>query len=124
MADVIDAVKRLERAGSEHSRATEKLCEAAAKLAEHVNVIWPREAEAYQSRGVQISQGTITVDYWTTDGDVFTERLHPHGVNSRGAAMRLAELVADGLLTELADWIEQQVEDAEAAATTLETATQ
>ena len=141
MAEIIDSLKRLERAGSEHSRATEKLHEAVRVVARLVEEIVPDGMElprGYQVRAVSSNVGTETfLTRWGYAGEDYDEPgdayvdgtggyLHgdfscPIPAQSRGVSLAFAHDVATGWLTELAEWLEKRAaEDAEATATLIQ----
>lgn len=97
---VINALKRLERAGSEESRATEKLKNAAEIVAAMIEQRL-EGAEVYPRGSQHLNwDGSDTI---------------PHDRNS---SLRLARAIATGWLDELATWLEQRsTESAEATAT-------
>jgi hypothetical protein len=122
--NIINSLKRLERAGSEQSRTTEKLIEAARALSEHVVEHLPND--------VQLGANVY--------GDEMVERLLPRNIaidrqcqlaywdhmigryvavdSSREKALRFAHDIATGWLDELAEWLEKRAaEDATATAT-------
>jgi hypothetical protein len=84
--NTIDALKRLERAGSENSRTTEKLKEAAGLTLDCLNELGI-PADKLLPRGYTLN----TLDECTRTG-----------------AMRVASLVATGWLDELALWMEKE----------------
>ena len=116
---VINAVKRLERAGSESSKATKKLVEAAGVLGD-----WVANLKGVPGGGEALPRG-----YWVEAigssyklcrpsrhydkciyGDKWTEREE---------ALWLAEDVARGWLDELAAWLEKRTAEAKNAETVL-----
>ncbi len=126
MADVISALKRLERAGSEDSRQTEKLCRAADTLADHITATLSSiEAEiTHPDVGVDLPRGwvfalatrrLVAPRYQEERGDtaVGSEEANRYG------AMQLAEAVATGWLDELAAWLETRTAEASQAETAL-----
>lgn len=127
---IINAVKRLERAGSENSKATQKLFEAALDVAYliektvPVNVQLPRGYKVirrYSNSGSELF--LINSDGEYIDG---TGR-YLHGdfncwipEQKREAILDFAADIADGLLDEIAEFIEQQARKANEAAELLE----
>lgn len=113
---VINALKRLDRAGSEHSKTTQKLIEAADRLAEHIeaalgDVVGPEAAEL--PRYYFIGRDALRL------GDAYAEKYWlRHGYMTRQFALHFAHDIATGWLDELAEWVEKQDEgNAEAVAT-------
>ncbi len=132
-SSVISALKRLERAGSENSRATEKLIEAAGIVAEQIIAATPEPElqlprgyhveplRVGERRGLFLSCGTQLVSsgvgyYPNPTGGfyIFIER------TSREAALHFAADIASGLLDEIAAFLEQRAAEAASAAGTLE----
>lgn len=125
---VVDALKRLERAGSEQSRLTEKLLDAAHILSQHVVEHLPHDvqlgANVYGAEMVECPlPRNIAIDrqwqlaYW----DHMIGRYLAVDYN-REIALRFAADIADGWLDELAEWLEQRAAEDEAAAETIEQA--
>ncbi len=119
MASVIDALKRLERAGDEHSRTTEKLVAAARTLAEHIagqcgfdhgdfrGVLLeelPRNYVIYHdATGIGPASWDYDADRWL-------------GVwANRQTALEFAGAIATGWLDELAEWLDQRAAEDQAA---------
>lgn len=98
MPDVIDSLKRLERVGSENSKTTQKLLEAAAELsraiaeqfadAESEQVELPDGTPAYRVSGRELYMVVPGINRWQSVS------------SSRAAALKFAEDIADGLLDE------------------------
>jgi len=141
---IINAVKRLERAGSEHSRATQKLYEAAREVASLI--------EAQVPAGVKLPRGyyvkeicsnvgcadflciKIPLEYAGTQH--YEETRYIDGIGrylhgdfhcwvpgqDRATVLKFAEDIADGLLDEIAEWLEARAAKAEQAAEVLENA--
>jgi len=144
---IINAVKRLERAGSEHSRATQKLFAAAAKVAAFIEERVPV--------GVDLPRGYYTREVTTNSGSArflcrdipipvegddeneahvayvtrYVDGLggHVHGDfrtyvpdQDRETVLRFAEDIAGGLLDEIAAWLESRAVEAEKAASSME----
>jgi hypothetical protein len=133
MATIIDSLKRLERAGSENSRATQKLREAAMDLAatieqmavqgDFVNVPLPRDYiveggnQTYlmsRSQGVDDYAG-YPIRYAFYCGE---RRERP----TRAAILEFSADIASGWLDELAEFIESRQAQSDAAAEVLEAA--
>ncbi len=131
MASIIDSLKRLERAGSEHSRATEKLHTAARDVARlvkelvPVGVILPR---GYEVRRIHSNVGSdlflVAGGYWVDGcgGYLHGDFRCPIPPQTREASLRFAEDIATGWLDELAEWLEQRAAEDEAATATLQAA--
>jgi hypothetical protein len=138
--NVITALKRLERAGSEDSRTTEKLRQAARLLSEHVvsqltdNVIGecrlrrePDHDEPAPDR--ELPRGYALMKRYKADGSnylVLANWREPAGWvpvdHDRQSALAFARDVANGWLDELAGWLEARAAEAASAAQTLEQA--
>ena len=130
MASVIDALKRLERAGSEESGATGKLKDAARELGEYVVGLLDEEVRDEVSAHdgitalprdyrVQEGYGDIGVaDFHLVRWDYATQRYIPVHA-SRFAALAFAEDVATGWLDELGEWLAARKAYAEEGAATL-----
>lgn len=127
---IIDAVKRLERSGQEHSKTTEKLREAAREVAGLIIRIVPE--------GETLPRGYLVVDT-ERDGLLLVQGVDNSGcpvyINGRGYSGGLgytpdfslepsrddvlifARAIANGLIEEIAEWLEQRnAENAEASA--------
>ena len=127
---VINALKRLERAGSEDSKATQKLCEAAAEVAEviiknvPVGVPLPRSYEVVK-RHSNISYELFLIN---SDGEYIDGiGRYLHGdlqcwipEQKRNVVLNFAQDIATGLLDEIADFIEQEAMKSNKATETLE----
>ena len=121
---VINALKRLERAGSEHSRTTQKLIEAADRLAEEIApMLWDiglphrgvRGKDTQLPRRYIIGGDTRELAYLRDYHD--TRHYLGHGKADRTTALHFAHDIATGWLGELAEWVEKQGEgNAEATA--------
>ena len=107
-SSVINALKRLERAGSEHSKTTEKLVEAARIVAEQLVALLPDGVTLREFRG----------DYERTDDDRLLVQVELGswarltGVSTvtsyqRRAALKFAEDLAGGLLDQVASYLEK-----------------
>lgn len=120
MSDVINALKRLERAGSEDSVATRKLCEAAETLAARVVELLPPVPFAgvlelpsdWQSDGYRLRWTDYDKTYDVGSG----------AAPDRQAALQFAVAIADGWLDQLAAWLESRTADSDAAAARLRAA--
>lgn len=135
--DIQAAITKLERAGSEHSRANRRLREAATalsiKLEESgvpIGVKLPRGYKFIERRS-NIGSDVFLVD---EDGDfVDTSRAggyYLHGDfnawipgSSREAVLSFARAIADGWLDELNEWMEERTQAANKAAETIEAST-
>lgn len=137
MSTLIDSVKRLERAGSANSKATDKLREAASNLAEWIADRVPTSVEL--PRGYMVSRLRSGVgsrlfletpgkpgEYGTSYSEYlngFGGCLHgdftcPTPKPSREAVLQFAKDVSEGLLDEITEWLEKRAkEDAEATET-------
>ncbi len=123
MTNVIDALKRLERHGAEHSKTTQKLKEAAAALAEHVASSLPRPVPPRTCLA-------LPRDYWLdAAGLVWQGRPGlPSSACLRGdsldrnTALQFARDIAEGWLDEVAEWLSARTQADEAAAAELERA--
>lgn len=144
MASLMDQLKRLERAGAEHSRANEKLRSAAHDVAQHIAehldsvaavacqrrhnyVLSAQQVEVALPRGYAVddtSRGPILVTY---NGDSeYGEVLNRHPASAvlptQAAALQFARDLADGWLAEAAAAVETLAAEAAAAAAQIETA--
>lgn len=130
--NIINALKRLERAGSEHSKSTQKLCDAAVVVADMVADLVPISREAYPSlvmlpRGYSV--GLAGCDrraeqflYSPLDTDGIRTAFNSYRADdngmvrcygiSRKSALAFARDVADGWLDELGDWLQEQASQA------------
>jgi hypothetical protein len=136
--DVINAVKRLERAGDENSKATAKLHEAARNVAAliinrvPVGVQLPRgyrvkkvksnvgSAEFLTLRGEQGEYGEYDY-YWIdgTGGYLHRDFNAAIPAQTRAGSLRFAKDIAEGLLNEIAEFLEQRKAESESAAAAL-----
>lgn len=113
MTNIIDSLKRLERAGGENSRQTEKLVAAATQLARHLLEILPtgelpRGYKVYERAGkrhLEVSYANCFV--WLDDGYL-----------NRQQALDFARDIAGGWIGEVGEQL-----DAEGAVTTAALAT-
>lgn len=123
--DIINAVKRLERAGSESSRTTEKLFEAATKVAEiiekqvPVGVILPRGYKVVRVKSNVSSEIFLAVvDSWNCEcvtGYIDGIGRYLHGDFScwipeqkRDIILQFAKDIANGLLDDIAEFLENR----------------
>jgi len=147
MSDLINAVKRLGRVGGEHSRATEKLHEAARTVAAVIKEQVPRHVmlpRGYCNYGLEHwsgydGHGQLLVKYspkregekpqiqfWIDSGSDWTEQTEEYQVRfnilpqSRKGSLEFAKDVAEGLLDEIAVFLETRAQEAERAASVLE----
>lgn len=141
--DVINALKRLQRAGSETSQSTEKLHEAVRVLASHITRLVPDGVElprGYRAMVVASNVGGETFltlpsedrDEWTGErGVVYVDGLGGplHGdfrceipAQTRKTSLAFAADVADGWLDELAAWLEARGAEDKAATERLQKA--
>jgi hypothetical protein len=129
---VINALKRLERAGSENSRATQKLHEAADKVAQAIINAVPRHLHgSWLPRDYRIVKITANIgearylvkkgdtddwgnrhDYWIdgSGGYLFGDFNCPVPEQTREGSLLFAKDIADGLL----DMISQHIEESQA----------
>jgi hypothetical protein len=142
MSDIINAVARLERAGSENSRVTNKLHAAASTVADWiegqvpVNVLLPR---GYRVKRVKSNVGYT--DFLVRESKETNEYGEPvllwidgtgvylHGdfhaaipSQTRHGSLLFANDVASGLLDEIAAWMEKLAAECDSAAKVLENA--
>ena len=127
MTNIFNDLKRLERIGSENSRATQKLHESAARIAAIIvqqcpeDVILPgyyqcvpvrtEQSEYYRVRLVRAGNviGAETEDtYRDADGNEYRGR-------SRDASLQFAAYVASGLIDEISEWLEKRKAETEKA---------
>lgn len=135
---VVDALKRLERAGSENSRSTEKLREAARVVAGQVtlaviagdneNVMLPRlyqvivnDNNQYVLFKMRPATDEDRWDEYCTDEYKRVETVEYHFA-PRAAVLNFAADIADGLLDEIAAFLEERSQANEQAAQVLEAA--
>jgi hypothetical protein len=137
---IINSLKRLERAGSENSRTTQKLKEATYKVADEIAL---RVAKAGSSDGQSylysdLYDELLPRDYFVTssNGSSFRPELcyckdrrkfavvrySKRGEPSREQIQGFAKDIATGLLDEIATFLEQRAQENEQAATTLNNA--
>lgn len=126
MTNVIDALKRLERAGAEDSRATQRLVEAAGVLGRHIAAHLPPETAPQVNEYDHLLyplprsfavRGESLVRFWDRDPD------YDRPVDAdRETALFFAREVATGWLDELAEWLEARTAEADESAATLDAA--
>lgn len=138
MSNVIDALKRLERAGDENSRSTEKLIAAAITLADAIEskcpayVELPRGYEVVrlgtQDSGYSRYLAKMCTPHHEVGNAVFgvasneTDGYDYFAPASRIDALTLAKDIAEGWLVELAEFLEARAKENEAAARKIESA--
>jgi hypothetical protein len=139
--DIINAVKRLERAGDENSKATKKLHQAAATIAEliektvPVGIKLPRGYKVIRVRsniGSDVFLGHDFRDNMYTDWpetwiDGIGRYLHNDfncniPAQTRAGSLKFAKDIAEGLLDEIAEFLEQRKAEADQATIVLEQA--
>lgn len=108
---VIDSLKRLERAGSEHSETNIKLRQAAKDLAIHLAKIMPEEIEPIDALWCQVGRHDVVV----FSGNDHADYLLSYELPDLYGAREFARAVADGLLGLVADELERQVTEDRAA---------
>ncbi len=126
---VVSVLLRLERAGDEHSKTTERLCDAAWLVADlirqqwrgHVSPLAGEDCTCQTRTGISADGRGVTIWSSSDRGVVIAPDGHP-GRPCRWAAIRLAEAVADGWLDELAAWVEARAAEDVAATAVLEAA--
>lgn len=114
MSNVIDALKRLERWGSEDSKATQKLRDAASSLAAHISTLVPSDTELPRGYSARQYGNAASLYLWEPDDNDWASVAH-----TRDNALDFAEDIATGLLDELAAWLEQRTGESDGAAATL-----
>ena len=136
---IIDSLKRLERAGQGHSKATQKLHAAAADLAYQIEQIVPEGIEMPRGYTVRYVQTGVGGEYFLTravfeDGEWKEQYIdgfggYLHGdfscwipAQTRETSLAFASDVATGWLDELAVWLESRSAEAEKAEAVLRAA--
>ena len=136
---IINAVKRLERAGSENSRATKKLFDAARKVAELIEDQVPAGVKlprGYYVKRISSNIGSAEFLCCEVVGEYGPENRYVDGIDGylhgdfhcwlpgqdRDTVLKFAEDVATGLLGEIAEWLEARAAKAAEAAGVLENA--
>ncbi len=127
MADVIDSLKRLERVGSENSKTTQKLIDAASALEDLVLAQFPHQPNVAFERGGSIRGMNGVKPPYRLEYLIFNRRLinrwNQEPVSQdRASAMRFAEDIADGLLDVIESVLVKNQKEAAPAARTLEDA--
>ena len=122
---IISAVKRLERAGSENSRATQKLFEAAREVACFIEKQVPIRVQLPRGYYVrQISSNVGVEKFLSTEYGRLIDGIdgYLHGDlhrwipgPDRATVLEFAKDIATGLLDEIADWLEARAAEAEQA---------
>jgi len=120
--EIINAVKRLERAGSENSRATQKLKDACKQLGEFIekqvphNVRLPRNYIVKETSNsyylVKIKNAFAYGEEVEYFGNTITD---PYKEPSRLLCLQFAKDIAEGLLDEIAEFLEKRKEESEEA---------
>ena len=144
--DIISAVKRLERAGDENSKATKKLHEAAYNVAQLIIKIVPlgvKLPRGYKVRHIKSNVGSADfLTYWqpTPSDKAYSERPDLEGETmwidgqgsylhgdfnawipnqTRAGSLKFAKDVAEGLLEEIAEFLEKRKAESEEATSAL-----
>lgn len=121
--NIISALHRLERAGSEHSDSTAKLIRAAGALAAHIAPLVP-EARFVEENDLPEPQ--LPGGYYRLGDEIcFYDEQRSGSVpvnDDRISALQFARAIANGWLDELAAWLAKRSEKNAGAATTLERA--
>lgn len=140
---LIDSINRLERAGSEHSRATAKLHEAVCDIADLIERTVPHNVKlprGYIVRDIESNVGTTTLLFRATGqidefvGNEIEECIdydggrYLHGDfnvdmasarQTRAKSLAFAKDVAEGLLDEIAAHLESRIRKADEATAAL-----
>lgn len=124
--DIINAVKRLERAGGEQSKMTQKLVAAANTLLGVISArMIPVVGDAYNKRAM-LPVGVARQHGLETFGDTISCRdwsaVSLPLEADRYLALRLGEAVAGGLMQDLASWMEERLQSEVSAASMLDRA--
>lgn len=126
--DVINAVKRLKRAGDENSRATQKLRDAASTVAGTVEQFFADQGTHCLPRDycVNVGRYTYLLSPPVADDDNIMESirypLYPGSDNPptpRRVLLDFAKDIANGWLDEVAVWLESRTKAADVAADTI-----
>lgn len=129
MNSLTSAVERIGRAGSENSRATEKLRGACKQLANYIcdDVLGEREIEIPYKQGFekyQVQAGSrfafLAMEITVENFGSFFRSSHAWG---REECLAFSRDVANGLLTHIAEWLENRTAEADAAAAAVEAVT-
>ena len=126
---IIDDLKRLERAGNNNSRATEKLIEAAKNVA---NLISDNAAAFEWERNFTLESGRTArygvaksnpygggYCWWLTivcHDELYGGEQMPAHCWGRLESLQFAQDIADGLLPAIGEWLESRTVKADAAA--------
>lgn len=124
---IINSIKRLERAGDERSKATQKLRDAAFELCDYLLETLPRNFSILEADWREQEEPGYVLRI--KDGaDLMIEHMGTycnygewHNV-TRDMALGLAQAVAEGLLDKVAVELERQTKDAERAAEIIKSA--
>lgn len=136
--NVINAVKRLERAGDENSRATQKLFEAARNVADLITETVPSGSDlprGYYVKKIRTNVGSCkflckeiddgygypVTRYIDGMGDYLHGDIHCWiPPQDRDTVLQFAKDIAEGLLDEIAAWLENKIAKANDAANILQ----
>ena len=130
MTDVIDALKRLERVGSENSKTTEKLIQAAAALAATIAGMYNPGADeliqvisdwSYDAQGLPI-QGSHSMNYMISGGILVNGHDYTYVAQNRDAALAFSSDVANGLLDLITENLQTRKEQSQGGLSILENA--
>lgn len=133
---IIDSLKRLERAGGEFSRATEKLRDSAVVVADKILEMTEPLYAGKQDWGsaVALPEGleihfigdgktpVLTFDHytaWSPLSSRVADSRNESDPASREDVLRFARMIADGYLGRLAEWLEKETAVAEKLEKTL-----
>lgn len=130
---VIDAIKRLERAGAENSVATQKLKEAAKAVADLIikevgeRHELPRDYRIISKRSTLggalflVHRGEYEFEFINGCGKYLHGDFNSYvPAQTRSACLKFAADIADGLLDEISEQLEREAEAQKAAAEMLE----
>lgn len=129
---LINSLKRLERAGEENSATIQKLKEATEKVAKKLdelirpNMTFPYLDDSFHKivRSLYYFDGNLIWDY---DREAQPYTFHDYDLLpkdryvSRKLALDFAKAIADGMLDEIADWIEKKTKQNQEAIEKLKT---
>ncbi len=108
MSDIINALKRLERAGSEDSRQTKKLVRSAETIGDYIATFCPAEATGWDGEeGVDLPRGYCVSP---TTGHLCCGNWPQVGAD-RVRALAFADDIASGWLDELSAWLEERARE-------------
>ena len=133
MSDIMSAVKRLERAGAENSRATKKLHESVRRVAALIEESCPNNVTLPRGyRVVNIKSNIGNGDFLVTSapGEYGEEVVYIDGYGgyfhgdfncwipgqTRSVSLQFAKDVAEGLLDEIGDFLEARQQKTDRAA--------